>query len=95
MDEARLNEDFLDLLVALRDAGADFVVVGAHALAVHGVVRAAGHLGAPRACNSNSSHVRRVAPDHTRPCAGARLPRTGLLLSAANGLFGMISSSAA
>lgn len=39
-----LNEDFQDLLVALADAGADFLVVGAHALAVHGVVRATGDL---------------------------------------------------
>lgn len=39
-----LNEDFRDLLVALADAGADFLVVGAHALAVHGVVRATGDL---------------------------------------------------
>lgn len=39
-----LNEDFRDLLIALADAGADFLVVGAHALAVHGVVRATGDL---------------------------------------------------
>lgn len=39
-----LNEDFLDLLIALQEAGAEFVVVGGHALAVHGVVRATGDL---------------------------------------------------
>ena len=40
----RLNDDFADMLRALQDAEADFLVVGAHALAVHGVVRATGDL---------------------------------------------------
>lgn len=35
-----MNEDFLDLIRALRDAGAEFLIVGAHALAANGVVRA-------------------------------------------------------
>jgi len=35
-----LNQDFKDLLFALNDAGADYLVVGAHALAAHGHVRA-------------------------------------------------------
>ncbi len=35
-----LNQDFRDLLFALNDAGADYLVVGAHALAAHGHVRA-------------------------------------------------------
>ena len=39
-----MNEDFLDLLTALVDAQAKFLVVGAHAMAVHGVVRATGDL---------------------------------------------------
>jgi hypothetical protein len=39
-----LNEDFQDLLAALLDSGARFLVVGAHALAVHGVPRATGDL---------------------------------------------------
>lgn len=34
-----MNDDWFDLLVALLDAGARFLVVGAHALAVHGVPR--------------------------------------------------------
>jgi hypothetical protein len=34
------NQDFRDLLFALNDAGADYLVVGAHALAAHGHVRA-------------------------------------------------------
>ena len=39
-----MNEDFLDLLAALVDSRARFLVVGAHALAVHGVPRATGDL---------------------------------------------------
>jgi hypothetical protein len=39
-----VNEDFLDLLRLLLDAGARFLVVGAHAMAVHGVPRATGDL---------------------------------------------------
>lgn len=39
-----MNEDFEDLLSALLQAGARFLVVGAHALAVHGVPRATGDL---------------------------------------------------
>lgn len=37
-----LNDDFLDILRALVEAGAEFVVVGAHAMAIHGVPRATG-----------------------------------------------------
>ncbi len=39
-----MNDDFRDLLVALHDAGARFIVVGAHAMAVHGVPRSTGDL---------------------------------------------------
>jgi hypothetical protein len=39
-----LNEDFTDLLAALLASGAEFLVVGAHAMAVHGVPRATGDL---------------------------------------------------
>jgi hypothetical protein len=39
-----VNEDFRDLLAALLAAQARFLVVGAHALAVHGVPRATGDL---------------------------------------------------
>lgn len=35
-----MNDDWFDLLAALLDADARFMVVGAHALAVHGVPRA-------------------------------------------------------
>jgi len=39
-----LNEDFVDVLRCLLDAGADIIVVGAHALAAHGYPRATGDL---------------------------------------------------
>lgn len=35
-----MNDDWFDLLAALLDADARFMVVGAHALAIHGVPRA-------------------------------------------------------
>ena len=41
-----LNPDFLDLLAALVRAEARFLVVGAHAMAAHGVPRATGDLDA-------------------------------------------------
>ena len=39
-----VNDDFLDVIHALVDAGAEFIVVGAHALAAHGLIRATGDL---------------------------------------------------
>jgi predicted nucleotidyltransferase len=39
-----LNEDFRDLLIELADAGVDFVIVGAFALAFHGAPRASGDI---------------------------------------------------
>lgn len=39
-----INPDFLDLLCALHDAGARFLVVGAQAMAAHGVPRATGDM---------------------------------------------------
>jgi hypothetical protein len=40
-----VNQDFQDMLAALLASGARFLVVGAHALAIHGVLRATGDLG--------------------------------------------------
>jgi len=39
-----MNRDFVEMLSALSEAGARFLVVGAHALAVHGAPRATGDL---------------------------------------------------
>jgi hypothetical protein len=44
MTSEGLNEDFLDMLDALRDAEVEFLVVGAHAMAAHGVARATGDI---------------------------------------------------
>lgn len=39
-----MNEDFLDMLSALSEAGAEYLVVGAYAMAAHGRPRATGDL---------------------------------------------------
>ena len=39
-----MSRDFVEMLFALCDGGAEFLVVGAHALAVHGRPRATGDL---------------------------------------------------
>jgi hypothetical protein len=39
-----VNEDFRDILALLLESGAEFVVVGAHALAIHGAARATGDI---------------------------------------------------
>jgi hypothetical protein len=39
-----MNRDFLDMLSALSEEGVEFIIVGAHALAVHGHPRATGDL---------------------------------------------------
>jgi len=39
-----LNDDFRDLLLELADAGVEFVIVGAFALAFHGAPRASGDI---------------------------------------------------
>lgn len=39
-----LNDDFRDMLGCLRDAEVEFVIVGAHALSVHGFPRATGDI---------------------------------------------------
>lgn len=38
------NDDFRDMLLALIEAEVEFVIVGAHAMAVHGVPRATGDI---------------------------------------------------
>lgn len=42
--EGGLNPDFLDIIEAFSRAGVEFIVVGAHALAAHGIPRATGDL---------------------------------------------------
>ena len=50
-----MNDDFRDLLAALLAAGARFLVVGALALAVHGVPRATGDLDVWIALDSDNA----------------------------------------
>jgi hypothetical protein len=56
-----LPDDFRDLLLALCDAGAEFVVVGGHAVAFHGHPRATKDLGVlVRATTENAKRVYRA-----------------------------------
>jgi hypothetical protein len=58
-----LPEDFRDLLVALHDAGAAFVVLGGHAVAFHGHPRATKDLDVlVRADRENSSSTDAKSP---------------------------------
>ena len=50
-----MNDDFRDLLIALHDAGARFIVVGAHAMAVHGVPRSTGDLDVRTECTETNA----------------------------------------
>ena len=59
-----MNEDFRDLLASLLEAGARFLVVAAHALAVHGVPRATGDLDVW--IDRNPTNVERVWTALTR-----------------------------
>jgi hypothetical protein len=56
-----VNRDFAEMLAALSAAGADYLLVGAHALAAHGVVRATGDLDVwVRPTQENASKVWRA-----------------------------------
>jgi hypothetical protein len=53
-----LNEDFRDLLVLFSEAGAEFLIVGAYALAFHGAPRASGDIDIfVRATKENAARV--------------------------------------
>jgi hypothetical protein len=56
-----MNKDFVEMLAALSDAQAEFLIVGAHALASHGYPRATGDLDVwVRASEGNASKVWRA-----------------------------------
>jgi hypothetical protein len=40
-----MNQDFVEMLAALSEAGADLLIVGAHAMAAYAEPRATGDLG--------------------------------------------------
>ena len=65
------NIDFRDLFAALNDAGAEYLVVGAHALAAHGHVRATKDLDVwIRASPENASRVYRALGSFGAPLHG-------------------------
>jgi len=53
-----MNRDFVEMLSALSDAGAEYLVVGAHALAAHGTPRATGDLDIW--INTTAANIERV-----------------------------------
>jgi hypothetical protein len=56
-----VNRDFVEMLSALFDAGADYLIVGAYALAAHDRPRATGDLDIwVRASRANAERVRRA-----------------------------------
>lgn len=56
--EHGMNRDFVEMLSALSETGADFMVVGAHAVAAHGHPRATGDLDIwIRPTSTNASQV--------------------------------------
>jgi hypothetical protein len=69
-----LNEDFRDVLVLFVDAGVEFVVVGAYALAFHGAPRASGDIDV--FVRPSLANARRVADALRR--FGAPLASSGI-----------------
>ena len=56
-----LNRDYAEMLSTLCDEGAEFLIVGAYAMAVHGVPRATGDLDIwVRSSRSNTIRVTRA-----------------------------------
>jgi hypothetical protein len=51
-----MNRDFVEMWAALSEASADYLVVGAHALAVHGIPRATGDLDRNRVRARRTHH---------------------------------------
>jgi hypothetical protein len=65
-----LNEDFLDMLRCLQEAAVEFVIVGAHALAAHGIVRATGDIDIlVRPSSDNAARVMRALVQFGAPLA--------------------------
>lgn len=63
-----MNQDFVEMLSALVEAQAEFLVVGAHALAAHGVPRATGDLDIwVRNSDENADHVLRALENFGAP----------------------------
>jgi hypothetical protein len=72
-----LPEDFRDLLVELHDAGAEFVVVGGHAVAFHGHPRATKDLDVlVRAAPDNAARVYRALAAFGAPLSSFEVSET-------------------
>ncbi len=78
MTELReLNPDFRDLLLAFTGEGVEFVVVGAHALALHGVPRFTGDLDVlVRPTSENGAKVYRALVRFGAPIAATGVTAT-------------------
>ncbi len=67
---AELNDDFVDMLAALLRARVEFVLVGAHALAAHGLPRATGDIDIfVRASATNAERIFAALADFGAPIA--------------------------
>jgi hypothetical protein len=74
-----LNEDFRDLLVLFADAGVEFVVIGAYALALHGAPRASGDIDLfVRADVDNAARVVEALARFGAPLASAGITAADL-----------------
>ena len=68
-----LNPDFRDMLSALSDEGADYLLVGAYAAAVHGIPRATGDLDLwVRVSPANAARVLRALARFGAPLGDVR-----------------------
>lgn len=68
MAPPEINDDFIDMLRACTNAGVEFVVVGAHALAVHGIPRATGDIDLlVRPSSNNAARVITALQDFGAP----------------------------
>ena len=75
-----LNRDYAEMLSALSDEGAEFLIVGAYAMAAHGVPRATGDLVGREALLGNKQAPARpkdlVDVDILQGVSGTRRPRS-------------------
>ena len=75
-----MNEDFRDLLIALHGAGVRFIVVGAHAMAVHGIPRSTGGIDVWIDCTeANAERAWRALCEFGTPVEALGVTRQDLL----------------
>ena len=69
-----MNRDFVEMLSALNATGADFLIVGAHAVAAHGHPRATGDLDIwVRSSSENAHRVLRALKEFGAPLSNLSL----------------------